>query len=293
MYDLLIAPIENELASAETLLFVPDGVLWRVPFAALADPRGQFLVERWASAYAPSMTAYSMIAESKKDTQPRTPSLFAVGNPKLDLASKNAVASFYRDADLNPLPDADREVEDLRMLYDRRHSVVLKGDEATEARTKAAVGDATVVHFATHALFDDANPMYSRLALAREPNATEDGWLESWEVAQLDLDADIVVLSACETARGRIGGGEGVVGMTWSFFLAGAHSAVATQWRVASSSTAQLMVEFHRALRADGDASLESSTAKAQALRNAQLRLLRDRRSRHPYYWAPFVLFGS
>jgi CHAT domain-containing protein len=291
LYKLLIEPIERDLGGAETLLLVPDGALWRVPFAALSDRNERFLVERWASVYAPSLTAYAMIARSKREMQPRPPVLFAVGNPKIDLASKEAVTGYYRDADLNPLPDAEREVDNLRAIYDRRQSTVLKGAQATETRTKSSVGDATVVHFATHGLFDDANPMYSRLALARDENARDDGWLESWEVAQLDLDADMVVLSACETARGRVRRGEGVTGMAWSFFVAGAHSTVASQWRVASSSTADLMVAFHRALRANttGDPVL----VKAHALRNAQLNLLRDRRSRHPYYWAPFVLFGS
>jgi CHAT domain-containing protein len=291
LYELLIAPVESEIAAGDVVLLVPDGALWRVPFAALGDRHDRLFVERWASVYAPSITSYSMIADSKKEKQSRPATLFAVGNPKLDLASKSSVTSFYRDADLNPLPDAEREVDGVGNLYGSRHSVVLKRDEATEARTKAAVGNATVVHFATHALFDDANPMYSRLALARGDQATDDGWLESWEVAQLDLNADIVVLSACETARGRIGGGEGVMGMAWSFFVAGAHSTVATQWRVASNSTAELMVKFHRALR--DDKQHDPAIVKAQALRGAQLHLLRDRRSRHPYYWAPFVLFGS
>jgi CHAT domain-containing protein len=290
VYELLIQPIESELSGVDALLVVPDEVLWRVPFAALADRHGRFLVERAAIVYAPSITAFTVMAEAGTMRSSSPGSLFAIANPTVAQAAKTDVASFYRDATLNPLPDAEREVDAVRMLYDPRHSLVLMGEEATEARTKSAVGDAAIVHFATHALLDDANPMYSRLALARDGAAIEDGWLESWEIARLDLAADIVILSACETARGQIGGGEGVVGMAWSFFVAGARSIVATQWKIASSSTAQFMIDFHQALHAGRD---DATLIKARALREAQLRLLREPRFGHPFYWAAFVLIGD
>jgi CHAT domain-containing protein len=288
LHQLLIAPLDDATAGAGALLIVPDGVLWRVPFAALLDARGRFLVERAAIVYAPSITACAIVAESGKDRPARPTTLFAVGNPTLDPTAKNALTSLYRDATLGPLPDAEREVDTVRTLYGAR-TLVLKGTQATEERTRSAIGDARIVHFATHALLDDTHPMYSRLALARDDRATDDGWLESWEIARLDLAADIVVLSACETARGRIGGGEGVVGMAWSFFVAGARSTLATQWKVGSSSTAELMIAFHRALRAGRNPSM----LKAEALRAAQLEMLADERYRHPYYWAAFVLLGD
>jgi CHAT domain-containing protein len=260
-----------------------------VPFAALVDARGRFLVERSAIVYAPSITTYALVAEARgKLRQSRPSSLFAVGNPTLDASTSTTFTSFYRDATLNPLPDAEREVDALQGIY--RHAVVLKGAEATEAKAKAAVGGASVVHFATHALFDDHNPMYSRLALARDGSAPEDGWLEAWEIMRLDVPADLVVLSACETARGEIGGGEGVVGMAWSFFIAGARSTLATQWKVASARSADLMIEFHRSLSARAP---RSPMRKAAALRDAQLRLMRDERYWHPYYWAAFVILGD
>jgi CHAT domain-containing protein len=289
LYDLLIAPIGNELANAEVLLLVPHDVLWRVPFAALIDRRGEFLAERWASLYAPSLTAYAMIAASKSARTANQTALFGIANPRIEQASKDAVASVYRGTDLGPLPDAEEELDRVQALYGSR-SIVLKGAEATEARTKREVRGAEVLHFATHALFDDTNPMYSRLALAHDQEAAEDGWLETWEIAQMDLPADIVVLSACETARGRIGRGEGVVGMTWAFFVAGARSVVATQWKVVSVSASRFMVDFHRSLRAKGG---DHSLRKARALRDAQLRHLGDPLSSHPYYWAPFVLLGD
>lgn len=305
LHALLIEPIERDLAGADALLIVPHDSLWRVSFAALVDRRGRFLVESKTIFYAPSLTAWSSIADARQRSEPRPVSLLAIANPTLDPAASQVAVSFYRSAALGPLPDAEDEVDGLRTLYDPRQSLVLKRDQATEARTKAALHGASVVHFATHAIFDDANPMYSRLMLARDSAAVEDGWLESWEVERLDLDADLVVLSACETARGRVGGGdgavgltlsyyrgggEGVVGLSWSFFLAGASSTLVTQWKVASDSTARFMIAFHRSFRAPAK---DPALHKAQAVREAQLQSLRDRRTSHPFHWAPFVLLGD
>jgi CHAT domain-containing protein len=290
LYALLIEPVERDIAGADGLLVVPDDSLWSVPFAALVDGRGRFLVESKATFYASSMTAWSSIEDGRKRAKSAPVSLLAIANPTLDAAAGKVAASFYRSATLGPLPDAEHEVDALRTFYDRRQSVVLKRDLATEARTKVALHDATVVHFATHAILDDANPMYSRLMLARDGNAVEDGWLESWEVARLDLNADLVVLAACETARGGARGGEGVVGLSWSFFLAGASSTLASQWKVASDSTAGFMIAFHRSLRAP---AINPALHKAQAVRDAQLQCIRNKRTSHPFYWAPFVLLGD
>jgi len=290
VYRLLIEPVERDIAGAGTLLVVPDDFLWRVPFAALVDGGGRFLVQQVATVYAPSLTVFDAMIDAEKHRKAEPPSLFAVGNPTFDPGAAPVTASFYRDTTLGPLPDAEREVDAVSALYDRRHSLVLKRGQATEGRTKAALADATIAHFATHAILDNGNPMYSRLMLARHGESSEDGWLESWEVARLSLKADLVVLSACETGRGRVGGGEGVIGLSWAFFLAGAHSILATEWKVASDSTAELMIAFHGALRAP---ARNPPLHKAQSLRKAQLQLLGHAKTEHPFYWAPFVLMGD
>lgn len=291
LYSLLVAPIERELAGATTLLVIPDEVLWRVPFGALIDSRGEYLVERAAVVYASSISVYAMMSERRENDRRSLPStVLAVANPTLDTASQQAFRSFYRSASLGSIPHAEIEADALCRLYDREHCLVLKRNEATEGRTKSEIRGAGIVHFATHGLLDDRNPMYSRLALARGADIAEDGWLEAWEIARMNVDADLVVLSACDTARGRIGGGEGVLGMTWSFFVAGARTMLATQWKVESESTAQLMIAFHSALRADHTAK---PMQKARALREAQLRILQNERFDHPFYWAAFVLIGD
>jgi CHAT domain-containing protein len=111
----------------------------------------------------------------------------------------------------------------------------------------------------------------------------------------LDLHADMVVLSACDTARGRYGAGEGVIGMSWALFIAGSPTTVVSQWKVDSASTTELMLDFHRSLLGS---SPRARVSKAEALRRTALRLLRstrpqDREYRHPFYWAGFVVVGD
>jgi len=130
--------------------------------------------------------------------------------------------------------------------------------------------------------------MDSYLTLA-EGGPKDDGLLEAWELMQLDLKADLAVLSACETARGRIGAGEDVIGLSWAMFIAGVPSTVVSQWKVESASTRDLMVNFHRSLLS----STTSKATKADALRQAALKLMRNPETSHPFYWAGFVLVGD
>ncbi|MGH9958269.1 MAG: CHAT domain-containing protein, partial [Pyrinomonadaceae bacterium] len=106
---------------------------------------------------------------------------------------------------------------------------------------------------------------------------------EAREIMNMKLNADLAVLSACETANGKIAPGEGVVGMSWAFFVAGTRSMLVSQWKVNSASTSELMLTFYRQRRADG---------KGVALQNTAIQLMKDQRYRHPFYWAGFILVG-
>jgi len=150
---------------------------------------------------------------------------------------------------------------------------------------KKEAGRASILHFTTHGTLNNASPMYSYLTLA-EGGPNEDGMLEAWELMQLDLKAELAVLSACETARGRIGAGEGMIGFSWAMFIAGVPSIVVSQWKVESAGTRDLMVNFHRIL-------IWNQTTKTEALRQAALKLMRNPETSHPFYWAGFVLVGD
>ena len=160
---------------------------------------------------------------------------------------------------------------------------------ATERSFRGAIGNASVLHVATHGVLDDSNPMYSHLKLAagETTGSGADGRLEAWELMDLDINADVAVLSACQTASGAIGGGEGVVGLSWALIAAGASTAVVSQWEVDSASTTSLMIHFHQRL-------LERAAGRttSDALREAAVALRKDPKFRHPFYWAGFIVIG-
>jgi len=197
------------------------------------------------------------------------------------------------DEKLDPLPEAERQVNVMKQIYGAQKTRVYIGAEAREERVKAEAGSYRILHFATHGILNDSSPMYSQLLLAQsEADANEDGLLEAWEIMKLNLNADLVVLSACDTARGRVGAGEGMIGLSWAFFVAGSPTSILSQWKVDSASTTELMVEFHRQLKAQM-ANPGDSFSAARALREADLKLLRSERYRHPFYWAGFVVTGK
>ena len=148
----------------------------------------------------------------------------------------------------------------------------------------------TTIHLATHGVLDNRQPLHSLLLLTKTQGDPEnDGLLEAREIMEMNLQADLAVLSACETANGRISLGEGVMGMSWAFFVAGTRSMLVGQWKINSSSKYKLMVNFYKEL----GSQRTPKTNKASALREVSMRLLKDLRYRHPFYWARFVLVGN
>jgi CHAT domain-containing protein/tetratricopeptide (TPR) repeat protein len=292
LYNLLFKPAEAQLRAKTNLIIAPDDTLWDLPFQALVTGTDRFLIEEAAIAYAPSLTVLREMMRRPKNrgADAASATLLALGNPMPGKETINRAAMTVRDGKLEPLPEAEQEVKALRQLYGTSRSKVYVGAEAREDRVKSEAGQARILHFATHGMLNNASPMYSHLALA-EGGANEDGLLEAWELTQLDLKADLAVLSACETARGRIGAGEGMIGLSWAMFIAGVPSIVVSQWKVESAATRDLMVSFHRALISEPLAGKAKPT-KTEALRQAALKLMKSPETRHPFYWAGFVLVG-
>jgi CHAT domain-containing protein/Tfp pilus assembly protein PilF len=291
LYDLLLKPAQSLLRGKSNLVIVPDDRLWELPFQALLDEGGRYLIERSAISYAPSLTVLrEMRARSDKRRAEAAPStLLAFGNPLIGQDTVERASLTLRDGKLYPLPEAEAEVRALGRLYGARRSKVYIGAEAREDRLKAEAGQARIIHFATHGVLNNAAPLYSYLALARG-DKNEDGLLEAWELMQLDLKAELAALSACETARGRTSAGEGVIGLTWALFVAGTPATVVSQWEVESASTRDLMLGFHRQLQAPRAAG---KLTKAESLRQAALKLMKNPETNHPFYWAGFVLVGD
>ena len=284
IYNLLIRPAEAQLRGKTRLIIVPDDVLWEIPFQALRPAGGKYLVQTAAISYAPSLTVLREMTRAKSKRPPAN-TLLAMGNPQLAGQTVARSKRVLVNARLEPLPDAERMVNSLARIYGPSASLVFTGAEATEDVLKVEAGKHRIVQLATHGVLNDASPMYSHIVLSQGESKNEDGLLEAWEMMDLDLKADLVVLSACETARGRLGAGEGVIGMTWALFVAGSPTTVVSQWKVESSSTTELMLEFHRHLR--------SKATKSEAMRRAALKLIADRRYAHPFYWAGFIVVGD
>ena len=286
LHDLLLGPAREQLRGRTSLIIVPDAVLWELPFQTLRSTENRYLLEDFAISYAPSLTVLREMVELRRKRIDRTSvpaNLLAVGNPALGAENKKLTA----------LPEAEHEVRTLGELYGTTRSTIYVGAEAREDRVKTEAGRFGIVHLATHGILNDASPMYSQVVLSQATESpSEDGLLEAWEIMKLDLRADLVVLSSCETGRGRIGAGEGMIGLTWAFFVAGCPTTVVSQWKVESASTTALMVEFHRQLRS-GASDAPSRVGAAEALRRAALQQMRSDDYWHPFYWASFVAIGG
>lgn len=262
LYDGLIGPLD--LRDGERVIFVPHQALHYLPFGALRGPRG-WLLEQHVVARAPSASALVAITQRPALEQGR---VLALGNPDLGEARL-------------ALPGAEREVRSIQAVYPDA-SVFTKGD-ATKVRFMTAAPANRLVHVAAHATVDDIDPLYSVIRLADADGQRGD--LEAREVYALKLDETrLVVLSACATGMGRVARGDEFMGFERVFLGAGARSLIITLWPIVDVSTAQLMTVFYRQLQ---------SAPLADALRAAQLELLRSSQYGDPLFWAAFSPVGD
>lgn len=262
LYDQLVAPLG--LSETEALIVVPHGPLHYLPFQVLSGPRG-YLVEERPISYAPSASAwlYLLAKEPSRRGQP-----LAFGNPDLGTARL-------------ALPGAEREVANIKELYPSAE-IYLRA-EATKQRLLARAPLKEVLHVAAHAEVDEVDPLYSVIRLAGADGTT--GGLEAHEIYDMNLmNMGLTVLSACDTGLGRVLRGDEALGFTRSFLTAGTRSLLASLWPVEDASTARLMERFYVQSRS-GDLR--------EALRVAQLHLLRDPSTSHPFFWGAFDLIGD
>ena len=258
LHGQLIRPTAGLLAGKK-LIVVPHGVLHYVPFAALHSG-GEYVIDRHSIRVLPSASVMKFL----KERQAGAGGLLALGNPDLGKPKLD-------------LPSAQQEAVSIAKMV--KGSKVLLRKDATETSVKRQGGRFAMLHFATHGTFRPDRPLNSALLLARD--AENDGLLRVAELYSLRLNADLVTLSGCETALGKVANGDDVVGFTRGLLYAGTSSIVSSLWKVPDKATRDLMVDFYGNL---------SKTDKQEALRQAQLRT--KERHPHPYYWAAFVLTG-
>ena len=286
LYTDLVAPWRADIpAAVRRLIVVPDAALFSLPFEALSSSRAapRFLVEDFAISYAPSATALVQLQEATA-RRPGEADLLVVADPAM-LAGPSARDALFGSErfELAPLPHAAAEARAIAR-YGGAGTEVYTGAAASERRVReASLERFGVIHFATHGLLSQRNPSRSALLLAADGQG--EGLLTAREIYRLRLKSDLVVLSACQTARGRILAGEGVQGLAQAFFHAGARSVVASLWDVNDRRAERLMRAFYGHL-ADGE-------SKTDALAHSKREVLAAEPGLAPRYWAPFVLIGE
>ncbi len=295
LYTLLVGPVAKWLPpDGSALTILPHGPLFRLSFAALVDPAGTYLVERYAIAYAPSASAFAFTERLARQSRSNS------SGSSLVVADPAPISTPPGQAPLPSLSAAIGEAAAIRDVFGRGRTSVLARTQALEKDVRRELTDKRVIHFATHAVIRDDEPLDSYLALGESGDRPEsDGHLTVREVYELSLSSEIVVLSACGTATGKPSG-DGISGMARALFYAGTPTVVATLWDVADQPSAAIMKGFYTHWLAGLD--------KRAALRRAQLDLLQKLRSgsmvvrtplgnvrldARPFYWAGYVLIGE
>jgi CHAT domain-containing protein len=289
LYVALIGPAENTVSRAHTLVIVPDGELFALPYDLLlttepkpgaAWKRQPFLAKSCATVYAPSASIFLKLGEGAADRR-HAVELAAFGDPDF---SRLAGA----EPGLEPLPNSRSEVQSIAARFPADREVVFVGPDASEAAFKAVLPERTprVLHLATHGIADPAEPVNSRIILSPSESPREDGRLYTLEIMSTPVTAELVVLSACESGMGAIGRGEGVVGLSRAFIAAGARGVVVSLWPVSDASTARLMEKMYADM-------IGRRRPAFDALRRARLALLDDPTYGHPFYWSPFIMIGT
>lgn len=299
----LLAPFRERLGDSRRLMILADGALHLIPFAALPEPGGaEPLLVSHEIVMLPSAT---FLAEQRRRLQDRKPApgavaviadpVFSDSDERLSTAEAAALERSSRSSrKLDPgalprLTATAREAKAILSLAPPGKTFLAEGPAASRDLVASGVLEQyRIVHFATHGLLHPVLPERSGLVLSLydAQGRRRDGFLSAPEVARLNLPAELVVLSACQTGLGREMRGEGLVGLTQAFFQAGARRVVVSYWSVQDLATAELMARFYRGL-------LGEHLPPAAALRAAQLSIRSETRWKSPYFWAGFVLHGD
>ena len=336
LYELLIKPMEAQLADKKNLIIVPGGILTFVPFETLIDRNGQYLVENYHINYVQSVDIRKLI--KKREHSDKRKPLLAFGgavyeeaaydaevieneaqmalfkkniysdlkNIRQELAEKKVFSDFvniryirnaYNGLGIGTWPDLPNtlnEVKNINKVIKR--SDIFTGSNVTEKDVKELSKNWTlynykVLHFATHGLVVNEVPELSAVVLSQfeKDEGKEDGYLRIEEIAELDFQADLITLSACETSLGRVDGNAGIMGFTQSFILAGANAVSISLWRAAGESTSQFMAAMYGMVQDKGIGYAEAITEVKRRFISGSF----GEKYKAPYYWAPFVYYGN
>ena len=296
-HELLPLDRDGSLKRAKAVIVIPDGILHNLPFEAVRvrdEDGSRYLVEDMAVSYCPSSSALLAL---KSPMKPRSwkKDVLAIGGPNYGRAGAKRVPLTRSEASvktdrmdgmaLSPLPFSRKEVLDIAKLFAAGAVDVLAGDAASEANVKRLpLRDYRIIHFACHGFLNERFPLRSALALSPSAASDDDGFLQMREIYGLSMNAELVVLSACQTGTGLLVGSEGLLGVARPFFFAGARSVIASLWTLNDQASVVFMDDFYKGL-IGGQPAVE-------ALRSAKRNMLGSRWA-HPFYWAGFMLQGD
>jgi CHAT domain-containing protein len=271
LYDILLSPVEDQMNKFENIVVVPFGILYYLPFHALIRQQGrnkEYVIETTRISYTTSATFSDVLKDQGKNLT----AILALGNPD------------------GSLPSASREVKLLKSSIYKDNALIWTEGEATKSNFLAYAKKYDIIHLATHGVILN-NPLQSYLLFAG--NSEEEQRLTLLEVAgytSLREKTGLVFLSACRTAMDSSGASSGngseLISLAEAFAMAGPPTLIATLWEVNDVSTSKVVLRFYEELAS-------GKKDKLEALRDAQIMLIKDKKFSHPYFWAPFIMLGN
>lgn len=290
IYRNLLGPMKSELSGKKRILVARHGSLHKVPIESLIGPNGQYLVLSHAVTYIPSATTYVML-KRRTEQRTRAPRFLGVGDIAYDTSPLPKIAATRGyESRLANLPNSADEIaaaaRSLRAVTPTAEPTVLLGNAATEAAFKAAVSQYGIIHLAVHATANQSRPTEAALILLSDEKAGEDGFLEAREVLGLHLNASLVLLSACDTAVGKLLGEDGIATLSRAFLSVGAQTVVSTLWEADDVFASTLVRKFYTYLARGQTVSVALANAKREMIQTFGKQAV-------PWLWAPYIAEGA
>jgi CHAT domain-containing protein len=292
LYKILIKPAESYI-QGKALTIVPDGAISLLPFDALLTsdslPKQSdygmlpYILYKYTISYAYSAELFSMLQQMRPAV---TDGVLAFA-PEYKNFLYNRPGSLSKKSEtliLSSLPGSQEEAGNISKTFGGK---AITGKQATEELFKKHTSDNKILHLATHTIIDNEYPMYSKLVFYSTKNTAEDGFLNTYEIYNLNLKTPLIVLSACNSGYGKLMKGEGLISLARGFIYAGCPSMVITLWNIADRSSSNLMQLFYRNLSLNQNIDKSLQNAKIEYIQNS------DQRLAHPYYWAGFIETGK
>ena len=285
LYELLLKPAADQITLKTKLVIVPDGILWRLPFEALQPAENHYLIDHMQVSYGPSLSALREMKKQQVSPRQFDSLLVAYANPTLPKEFNTRMELARAATGLSTTSGQEEEIGRAANTFGMSQTRLVVGPDASEERLEVDSSRKKILHLAVPAVVDETSPMSSFVGLSA--TAQRDGFLQAREVVNLRTNAELTILSGSQ----RVGdlNGTGLVGVSWSWKVAGTPALMASRWRVDSPALPTLLTKFY----ANVKPSRQRGVTKARALHQAMLSVRQTVEFEHPYHWANFVMIGD